>query len=42
MVLLVPIFTTAAAADSGVIIEPKEAKKFAVMPGGLLSPKGLR
>ena len=41
MVLLAPIFTTAAVADSGVIVKPNGAKKFDVMPGGAPFPEGI-
>jgi DNA-binding beta-propeller fold protein YncE len=41
MVLLAPIFTTAAVGDSGVIVKPNGAKKFAVMPEGATHPEGI-
>ncbi len=41
MLLLAPIFTTAAVGDSGVIVKPNGAKKFAVMPGGAPFPEGI-
>ena len=39
VVLLTPMFT--AAADSGIVIKPNGAKKFAVMPAGGFQPEGI-
>jgi hypothetical protein len=41
ILLLAPIFTTAAVADSHVIVKPNGAKKFAVMSEGAAVPEGI-
>ncbi len=41
MLLLAPTFTTAAVADSRIVIKPKAAKKFATMPEGAVFPEGI-
>ncbi len=41
VLLLAPIFTTGAVADSGIVVKPNGAKKFAVMPAGAEFPEGI-
>ena len=41
VLLLAPIFTTGAVADSGIVVKPNGAKNFATMPAGANFPEGL-
>ena len=41
MLLLAPSFIGDAAADSGIVVKPNGAKKFAVMPAGANFPEGI-
>ncbi|MCH8096214.1 MAG: hypothetical protein IID53_03950 [Proteobacteria bacterium] len=41
MLLLAPSFINDAVADSGIVIKPNGAKKFAVMPAGATNPEGI-